>query len=155
MLIGSETWDTALEEMVEEAGAMVVVDELDSGSNYIWNNVVLSNDRLMALALRCLGRPHNALKDNNWRRRPQRIFELAEDYNVDGAIIAKQIYCHLYGTDNYITWKLLRERNIPFHFMERGHSLPVEETQMRLEAFLNMLKPGLSHLQGWHKTFGE
>jgi benzoyl-CoA reductase subunit C len=155
MLIGSETWDTELEEMIEALGAVVVVDELDSGSNYFWNNVTPQKDRLMALSLRYLGRPHNAIKDNNWRRRPQRIFELAEDFSIDGAIIAKQIYCHLHGTDNYMVWKLLREREIPFHFMERSVSLPVEETQMRIEAFLNVIEPGLNHLQGWHKVFGK
>jgi benzoyl-CoA reductase subunit C len=152
MLIGSETWDTKLEEMVESLGANIVIDELDSGSSYFWNEVIPQKDRLMALALRYLGRPHNPVKDNNWRRRPQRIFELAEDYHVDGAIIAKQIYCHLHGTDNYAVWKLLRERHIPFHYFERDMTLPEEETQLRLEAFLNMLRPGLTRLVGWHKV---
>jgi benzoyl-CoA reductase subunit C len=155
MLVGSETFDTKLEEMVESLGANVVVDELDNGSGYFWNLVYPQEDRLMALSLRYLGRPHHPLKDNNWRRRPQHIFELSEDYNVDGVIIAKQIYCHIHGTDNYAVWKLLREHYIPFHFLERSTSLSVEETELHLEAFLNMLKPGLNHLQGWHKRFGE
>jgi len=152
MLIGSETWDTALEELVESLGADIVIDELDSGTSYYWNNVIPQKDRLMALALRYLGRPHNPIKDNNWRRRPQHIFELSEDYSVDGAIVAKQIYCHLHGTDNYAVWKLLRERDIPFHYFERDTTMPEDETELRLEAFLNMLKPGLNHLAGWHKA---
>lgn len=150
MLIGSETFDTRLEEMVEELGADIVIDELDNGTGYYWNNIIPQKDRLMAIALRYLGRPHNPIKDNNWRRRPQHIFELSEDYSVDGAIIAKQIYCHLHGTDNYAVWKLLRERYIPYHFFERDTTLPEEETKLRLEAFLNMLRPGLNHLAGWH-----
>ena len=155
MLIGSETWDAGLEEMVEQLGADVVADDLDNGSSYIWNNVIPYKDRLMALALRYLDRPHSAIKDNNWRRRPQRIFEMAEDYNIDGALIAKQIYCHTHGSDTYMVWKLLRERNIPFHYFERGNLLPEDEMLSRLESFLAMLKPGLNHLQGWHKVFGE
>jgi benzoyl-CoA reductase subunit C len=150
MLIGSETWDTSLEEMAEELGADVVIDELDNGTSYFWNNVIPQKDRLMALSLRYLGRPHNPIKDNNWRRRPQHIFELSEDYSIDGALVVKQIYCHLHGTDNYAVWKLLRERDIPYHFFERDTTLPVEETKLRLEAFLNMLRPGLNHLAGWH-----
>jgi len=152
MLIGSETWDTDLEEMVEELGANIVIDELDSGSSYFWNEVIPQKDRLMALSLRYLDRPHNPVKDNNWRRRPQHIFEFAEDYHVDGAIIAKQIYCHLHGTDNYMVWRLLRERYIPFHYFERDMTLPKEETQLRLEAFLNMIRPGVTRLVGWHKV---
>ena len=155
MLIGSETWDARLEELVEQLGAVVVADDLDNGSSYIWNNVIPDKDRLMALALRYLGRPHSAIKDNNWRRRPQRIFEMAEDYGVDGALIAKQVYCHCHGTDAYMVWKQLRERSIPFHYFERVNFLQEEETLSRLESFLAMLKPGLNHLYGWHKTFDE
>ena len=152
ILLGSETFDTSLEELLESLGANVVIDELDNGTSYYWNEVIPQKDRLMALSLRYLGRPHNPIKDNNWRRRPQHIFELSEDFHVDGAIIAKQIYCHLHGTDNYAVWKLLREREIPFHFFERDMTLPREETELRLEAFLNMLRPGLTRLVGWHKT---
>ena len=109
----------------------------------------------MAIGLRYLGRPHSPIKDNNWRRRPQHIFELAEDYNIDGALVVKQIYCHLHVTDNYAVWKILRERYIPYLFFERDTTLPVEETTLRLESFMNMLKPGLNHLSGWHKNFGD
>ena len=91
MLIGSETFDTELEEMVEAMGGDVVIDELDNGTGYYWNNIIPQNDRLMAISLKYLGRPKNPIKDNNWRRRPQHIFELAEDYNIDGALVVKQI----------------------------------------------------------------
>jgi benzoyl-CoA reductase subunit C len=155
MLIGSETSDTALEEMVEALGGDIVIDELDNGTSYYWNNVIPQKDRLMALALKYLGRPKNPIKDNNWRRRPQHIFELSEDYNIDGALVVKQLSCHLHGTDNYAVWKLLRERYIPYHFFERDTLLPVEETGLRLESFMNMLKPGINHLSGWHKVFGD
>ena len=155
MLIGSETFDTGLEEMVEGLGGDVVVDELDNGTGYYWNNIIPGKDRLMSIGLKYLGRPKNPIKDNNWRRRPQHIFELAEDYNVDGALVVKQIYCHLHGTDNYAVWKILRERYIPYHFFERDTTLPVEETALRLESFMNMLKPGINHLAGWHKKFGD
>jgi benzoyl-CoA reductase subunit C len=155
MLIGSETFDTELEELVEALGGDVVVDELDNGTGYYWNNIIPQKDRLMAIGLKYLGRPKNPIKDNNWRRRPQHIFELAEDYNVDGALVVKQIYCHLHGTDNYAVWKILRERYIPYHFFERDTHLPVEDTTLRLESFMNMLKPGINHLAGWHKVFGE
>jgi len=143
MLIGSETSDAALEKMVEDLGANVVIDELCTGSCYFWNEVIPQADRLMAISLRYLGRPHCALKDNNWRRRPSHIYQLYEDYQAHGVIIAKQIYCHPHGTDNPLIWKALRERNIPFHFLERDTTLPYEETRLRLEAFINMLKPVL------------
>jgi len=143
MLLGSPTSDTALERLVESLGANIVIDELCTGSCYFWNEVIAQSDRLMAISLRYLGRPHCALKDNNWRRRPAHIYQLYEDYQAHGVIIAKQIYCHPHGTDNPLIWKILRERNIPFHYFERDTTLPYEETRLRMEAFINMLKPEL------------
>jgi benzoyl-CoA reductase subunit C len=151
MLTGSETSDVELERLIESLGANVVIDELDNGTGYFWNDVVPLEDRLMAIGLRYMGKPHSALKDNNWRRRLQHIFELTEDYMADGVLVVKQIYCHPHGSDNYAVWKLLRERNIPFHFFERDTTMPVDETRVRLEAFLNMLRPGLTRLRGWNK----
>jgi len=141
MLVGSPTSDVALEKLVEELDANVVIDEVCTGSCYFWNEVIPQADRLMAISLRYLGRPHCALKDNNWRRRPAHIYQLYEDYQAHGVLIAKQIYCHPHGTDNPLIWKILRERNIPFHYFERDTTLPYEETRLRLEAFINMLKP--------------
>jgi benzoyl-CoA reductase subunit C len=143
MLVGSETSDVELEKLVESLGANVVIDELCTGSCYFWNEVIPQSDRLMAISLRYLGRPHCALKDNNWRRRPSHIHQLYEDYQAQGVIIAKQIYCHPHGTDNWMVWKLLRERNVPFHYFERDTTLPYEETHLRMEAFINMIKPEL------------
>lgn len=152
MLVGSESFDTRLEEMVERLGANICVDELDNGSSYFWNNILPQKDRLMAIAIRYLLRPHNPIKDNNYRRRPQHIWELYEDFCADGVIIAKQIYCHLHGTDNYAVWKLLRERNIPFLYFERDTTLPEEETALRLESFISYVKQGATHVEGWHKV---
>jgi benzoyl-CoA reductase subunit C len=138
-LIGSETSDAALEKLVESLGGNIVIDELCTGSCYFWNEVIPQPDRLMAIALRYLGRPHCALKDNNWRRRPAHIHQLMEDYQAQGVIIAKQIYCHPHGTDNPHMWTILRERNIPFHYMERDN-MSDEEVRTRMEAFINMLR---------------
>ena len=143
MLIGSPTSDVELEKLVESLGANIVIDEICTGSCYFWNEVIPQDDRLMAISLRYLGRPHCALKDNNWRRRPAHIYQLYEDYQAHGVIIAKQIYCHPHGTDNPLIWKVLRERNIPFHYFERDTTLPYEETRLRMEAFISMLKPEL------------
>lgn len=152
MLIGSETWDSKLEALIESLGGNVVIDELDNGTSYFWDNIFPQKDRIMAIGLRYLGRPRQPIKESNWRRRPAHIAALSEDYHIDGAIIAKQIYCHPHGTDNYEVWKLLRERNIPFHYFERDSSIPIEETQMRMEAFLNMIRAGITRLAGWHNT---
>ena len=152
MLIGSETWDTLLEGLIEDSGGNVVVDEFDNGTSYVLNEVVPQKDRLLALALRYLERPHHAIKDNNWRRRPEHIFKLYEDWQADCVIIAKQIYCHPHGTDNYAVWKMLRERNIPFHYFERDTTLPEAEAGAHIGGLLALVKPGVNRLAGLGNT---
>lgn len=147
MLLGSPASDAELESLIESMDATVVIDELCTGSGYFWNEVIPLEDRLMAVSLRYLGKPHCALKDNNWRRRPAHIHQLCEDFNAKGVIIAKQIYCHPHGTDNPEIWNQLREHYIPFHYLERDTTRPGREMQVRLEAFIKMVRetPVLQH----------
>ncbi|MDR3294383.1 MAG: 2-hydroxyacyl-CoA dehydratase [Clostridiales Family XIII bacterium] len=152
MLLGSETYDVSLERLVESLGANVVVDELDNGTGCIANDVIPLKDRLMAIGLRYLGKPHSALKDSIWRRRQERIFQLYEDWQADGVIIAKQIYCHPHGTDMYAVWKLLRERNIPYITFERDTTLPQEETRLAVEGLISQIEPGRTRIAGWSRS---
>ena len=46
-------------------------------------------------------------------------------------------------------WKMLRERNIPYHTFERDTTLPYEETCLGIEALINMIKPAMTRLEGW------
>jgi benzoyl-CoA reductase/2-hydroxyglutaryl-CoA dehydratase subunit BcrC/BadD/HgdB len=69
---------------------------------------------------------------------------------VDGALVVKQIYCHPHGADNYAVWKLLRERFIPYHFMEIDNSVNEAEVRLRIESLLNIIRPSLVRLRGWH-----
>lgn len=150
MVVGSETYDTYLEELVESLGANVVVDELDNGTSYFWNEVVPQKDRMLSLANRYLEREHTALKDSNWRHRLEHIFRMYEAYQVDAVIIEKQIYCHPHGSDNYALWKFFRERSIPYMYFERDTTLPTRENALRVESFLNMVRPGATRLAGWN-----
>jgi benzoyl-CoA reductase subunit C len=149
MLIGSETYDAALEKLIESLGANVVIDDLDNGIGYITKDVTSLPDRLLAIGLRYLEKPHSALKDNVWRRRPERIWQSFEDWQVDGVVIAKQIYCHPHGSDMYMVWKLLRERNVPYHTFDRDTTLPEEETALGIEALLRVIESGMVRLEGW------
>jgi benzoyl-CoA reductase/2-hydroxyglutaryl-CoA dehydratase subunit BcrC/BadD/HgdB len=56
-------------------------------------------------------------------------------------IIDKQTYCDPHGSDNHRIWATLRERHIPFHFMERDTNFSEGEMETRIEAFIDMLKP--------------
>ena len=152
MLLGSETFDSNLERLIESLGGNVVIDELENGVGYFINDVAPLKNRLMAIGLRYLGKPHSALKDSVWRRRPDQIYRLYEDYQAEGVIIAKQIYCHPHGTDMYTVWKLLRERDIPFYTFERDTTLPIQDTTLGIEALIETIRPAVVRLEGWSKA---
>ncbi|MBI4296542.1 MAG: 2-hydroxyacyl-CoA dehydratase, partial [Chloroflexi bacterium] len=154
MLLGSDTHDTRLERLIESLGATIVIDELCNGSGYFWSEVIPQEDRLIAIAMRYLDKPHCPLKDIRYRRRPTHIQHLAEDYDVQGVVMSLQKYCVPHHFDNPFVMDALRERGIPFHLLERDTTIPVGETQTRIEAFLDIFRPELVQVR--HKSpFGQ
>ncbi len=95
----------------------------------------------MALALRYIDRPRCPLKDIIHRRRVAHIMQLVEDYNVQGVIISLQKFCHPYQFDNPVVMTALRDRQIPFHIIEHDNTYPAAELRMRIEAFLQIVRP--------------
>jgi benzoyl-CoA reductase subunit C len=143
MLRGSPTHNTKMERLIESLGATIVVDELCTGSAYFWNEVIPQEDRLMAIAMRYLDKPPCPEKEIRYPSRPAHLLQLIERFNVQGVVIDKQIYCDPHGSDNHRIWATLRERYIPFHYIERDTTLPAGEMEARIEAFIDMLKPEL------------
>ena len=143
MYRGSPTHDTKMETLIESLGAVIVIDELCTGSAYFWNEVVPQEDRLMAIARRYLDKPPCPEKEIRYASRPAHILQLIERFNAKGVIIDKQTYCDPHGSDNHRIWAALKERRIPFHYMERDTNLAQGDLEARLEAFIDMLHPEL------------
>ncbi|MBI4295585.1 MAG: 2-hydroxyacyl-CoA dehydratase [Chloroflexi bacterium] len=143
MLLGSGIDSPELVRLIESLGATIVIDELCSGSSYFWNEVIPQEDRLLAIALRYLDKPRCPLKDIRYRHRTAHISDLLEAYNARGVIIAQQRLCHPFQFDNPVVMAALRQRHIPFHFMEHDNTIPYGESRIRIEAFVQMLQPQL------------
>jgi benzoyl-CoA reductase subunit C len=143
MYRGSPSHNTKMERLIESLGATIVIDELCTGSAYFWNEVIPQEDRLIAIARRYLDKPPCPEKEIRYASRPAHILQLIERFNVQGVIIDKQIYCDPHGSDNHQIWAALKERHVPFHYIERDTTLPVGDTEARIEAFIDMLHPEL------------
>ena len=141
MILGSEVHNTGLEELIDSLGGTVVIDEYDNISGYFWNEVVPQEDRLMALSLRYLDKPRHPLKDISYARRPERIAEMIEDWHVQGVVLLKQKFCHPHGTDFPSIWKILRERQVPFLYIEEDTTIPTIEVKADIEGFLETIVP--------------
>jgi benzoyl-CoA reductase subunit C len=139
MIIGSEDDDIEFINMVESCGATFVVDEHCTGTRYFWNQVEPRDDRLEAIAARYIDRVPCPTKDWEDRKRIPHILELAEKWNVAGAIVMQQKFCDPHELDTVAIRKALHEKGIKTLFLEFDVTVPVGQFKVRVEAFLEML----------------
>jgi benzoyl-CoA reductase subunit C len=136
MILGSEDDDTEFIKMVESLGATLVVDDHCTGSRYFWNEVIPQEDRLMAIASRYIDRPACPSKDWPKRTRLPHILKLAQDFNVQGALLIQQKFCDPHELDIPNIRQHLEQNGIPTYFLEFDVTVPVGQFKTRVEAFL-------------------
>ena len=139
MIIGSEDDDVPFIDMVEKAGATIVVDDHCTGSRYFWNNVEDGSNLLRAIAERYVSRTPCPTKDFPHRVRFDRILQMARDYNVAGAIVIQQKFCDPHECDKVPLLKMLEENGIKTLYLEFDVTTPVGPFRIRVDAFLETL----------------
>lgn len=140
MILGSEDDDTKFLQMVESLGAIFVVDDHCTGSRYFWNEVTPSQNPLEAIASRYVERVPCPSKDWPERTRMEHIKKLAQDWEVQGAIVIQQKFCDPHELDIPATIESLKQIGIPAQFLELDVTVPVGQFKTRVEAFLEMLR---------------
>lgn len=139
MILGSEDDDTEFLQMVESLGAIFVVDDHCTGSRYFWNEVTPNQNPLEAIASRYVERVPCPSKDWPQRTRMEHIKKLAQDWEVQGAIVIQQKFCDPHELDIPATIESLKQIGIPAQFLEFDVTVPVGQFKTRVEAFLEML----------------
>ncbi|MFH1033504.1 MAG: benzoyl-CoA reductase, bzd-type, subunit N [Pseudomonadota bacterium] len=140
MILGSEDDDTEFLKMVESLDAVIVTDDHCTGSRYFWNQVEPEDDRLLAIAKRYVFRPACPTKDWPERTRLEHVRNLAQEWNVKGAIIIQQKFCDPHELDIPAQRLGLQEIGVPSLFLELDVTVPVGQFKIRVEAFLEMLR---------------
>lgn len=139
MIVGSLLPSAQLIEIVEEAGAVVVCDDLCSGSRYFDRNVEKGNDPIQALSARYLLKAPCARRKAT-ELRLERGKELLESFHVDGIIYQTVKFCdnHLYDFPVYREY--FQEKGVPVLQIEEdivGGN--IGQIKTRIEAFVEML----------------
>ncbi len=133
-----------LPQIIETSGAVVVMEELCTGTRYYENLVEGKEDldaMLDAVADRYLEIDCAVFTPN--RRRVANIKRMADEYNVDGIIYYSIMFCGPYGMESYKVKKAVEEMGIPFLFLETDYSQgDVGQLKTRVEAFVEMIKSG-------------
>lgn len=131
-------------EIIEEAGGLIVAEELCSGARIFYDPVRIdepeTHDLLRALAERySLASTCPCFVPND--DRIYRNISLARRYRVDGVIYHNLRSCYLYHMETKNIAKTFRELNIPLLEIETDYS-PEDKEQLsvRIEAFIEMLR---------------
>jgi benzoyl-CoA reductase/2-hydroxyglutaryl-CoA dehydratase subunit BcrC/BadD/HgdB len=141
MIVGSALENSTWIDTIEDLDAVVVTDELDAGTRYFWGTVDTSLPPMEALARYYIsGRPPGA---RIWPagKRFEHIFNMAEQYKVDGVISEILRNDAEYGHDKLFLDKEMGQRGIPIieldvEYGESGSG----QMRTRVEAFLEMMQ---------------
>jgi benzoyl-CoA reductase subunit C len=102
--------------------------------------VTPNGDRLSAIADRYVDRVPCPSKDWPKLTRFDHILQLARDYNVQGVLLLQQKFCDPHESDMPPLEQFLKENGFPSLFLELAVTMPAGQFQVRVEAFLEMLR---------------
>ena len=131
-----------LHNIIETSGAVVVCEEMCTGSRYFENLVDESkttlDEQFMALSERYMKTNCACFTPNTGRI--DDLIRLAEEYHVDGIIDCSLKFCCLYDTEKYSVSRALKERGIPCMSLETDYTdTDSEQLRTRIGAFVEML----------------
>ena len=131
-----------LPRIVEQSGAVVVAEELCTGTRYFENLVPEDRNDLagmiQALAQRYLKTNCACFTPNQGRM--DDIQRLARDYAADGVIDYALQFCALYSTESHLVSQAMRQAGIPMLHVETDYGREdSEQLATRVQAFLEMI----------------
>ncbi|MFC1535430.1 2-hydroxyacyl-CoA dehydratase subunit D, partial [Thermodesulfobacteriota bacterium] len=133
-------------ELVESAGAEIVIEDLFEGMRYYWNVIENIGDLFQSLAKGYLrDREHCAFMRNSVKNRFEFALKLISEYDVSGVIWYELLNCETYDSESYYFAQKMGERGIPMLILESDYSMAgIGQVRVRIEAFIEILKGGIA-----------
>ncbi len=139
MLVGSLFPDLQVVKIIDDAGALIVSDDLCLGSRYYDGNIEIGDDLLEAISRRYLNKaPCARMKETGLRL--ERVKRQIEEFRVDGIIYLSLKFCdnHLYDYPVYREY--FHEIRVPVLQIEEDFTGGnIGQIRTRIEAFIEML----------------
>ena len=131
-----------LHNIIETSGAVVVCEEMCTGTRYFENLVdetkTTIDEQIDALANRYMGINCACFTPNTGRI--DDIIRLAKEYKVDGVIDVNFKFCSLYDVEGYTVERALKEAGIPVMGIETDYTdNDAEQLRTRIGAFIEMI----------------
>ena len=137
--------DYSVMQLVKDAGANIVIEEICEGLRYYWKDIDDQGDPLQSLARGYLQeRVPCAYMRYSSKKRLDFALELIKEFNVTGVIWYELLCCETYDMESFFFERELGERNIPMLTLESSYEAEgIGQTRIRIDAFIEMLKGGI------------
>ncbi|MDI6788904.1 MAG: double-cubane-cluster-containing anaerobic reductase [Planctomycetota bacterium] len=131
--------------IIEASGAVVVADELCSGTRYLYDPVEVDewtmDGMLMAMSARYLYPSTCPCFPINRDDRIDAILRLVDEFSCQGVIYHNMRLCQLYDIEQGLVKKVLLDKGIPMLSLQTDYSSEdLGPLKNRVEAFLEMLE---------------
>jgi len=142
---GTEVLDPEVLQIIEDCGAVIVSDDLNTGTIYFWSEVDEKEDPYEALAEQYLlrGAPNILVTRQLSRGVDERIEymrSLIEEFNAEGVIFLIDRGCEVLGHAYPHLRDNLRKLNIPSLRLDLDYPISREHYVTRVRAFIEMVR---------------
>jgi len=142
MIVGSELDDPEYIEVIEEQGGLVVTDSICYGTRTMWVDVdEQAADPVEALARYYIQeRPSCPRMNDDQPRRAQFLRDLIQEFQVDGVIGERMLFCDFWCAEHYMNKMDFKEAGVPFIQLDREYITSGKgQLRTRIQAFLETM----------------
>lgn len=128
--------------VVEDSGCIVAMDDLDTGSRYLFGTVneTMYNPEY-SLALYYINRPGTNPHMYEWDKQAENVIKWISEYKIDGVVELPTMYSFPREFMTPFFRMKLEEKNIPFISLRREYGFSnVGQLSTRIGAFFEMIK---------------
>jgi benzoyl-CoA reductase subunit C len=148
MIVGDQIDDTAVFDIVENAGAWMVMDDMSIGTKIYWQDAEETKNPLDGIAERYLrkiplpttvvgiGKPYQESLEDRFGH----IRGYVKEFGINGAILFIYKYCDPYGFEVPAVKSYIEALGVPVLYLEDEYSTStLGRLKTRVEAFLEMI----------------
>ncbi len=142
MIVGSELDDPEYVDVIEEQGGLVVTDSICYGTRTMWVDVdETADDPIEALARYYIQeRPTCPRMNGDQPRRAKFLSDLIREFQVDGVIGERMMFCDFWCAEHYMNKLDLKEAGVPFLQLDREYITSGKgQLRTRIQAFLETI----------------
>lgn len=132
-----------LVKVIEDAGGLIVADDICTGSKSLWDPVTpvnwTTNDMLIAIADKYLMNTCPCFVPN--QARIDRLMQFVKDFRIEGVINYGLHSCHPYGAEEWRVKEAVKNADVHVYSIDTDYGDgDIGQIKIRMEAFMEMVR---------------